>query len=70
MKLSVSLPVEDVKFIDEYARMHARSRSGAVQAAIHTLRQVGLADAYEDAWEEWDTSGEGELWERPTGDGL
>ncbi len=70
MKLSVSLPDEDVKFLDEYARAHDRSRSGAVRLAIDTLRQGGLADAYKQAWEEWDASGEGELWEQPTADGL
>ncbi len=70
MKLSVSLPDEDVQFLDEYARAHERSRSGAVREAINTLRQGGLADAYEQAWEEWDASGEGELWEQPVGDGL
>ena len=70
MKLSVSLPDEDVRFLDEYARMHARSRSGAVHAAIDTLRQGGLADAYEQAWEEWDASGDGRAWEQPLGDGL
>jgi hypothetical protein len=70
MKLSVSLPEEDVKFLDEYARAHTRSRSGAVHEAIDTLRQVGLADAYEQAWEEWDASGDGELWEQSASDGL
>ena len=70
MKLSVSLPDEDVKFLDEYAKAHARSRSSAVHEAIDTLRQGGLADAYEQAWDEWDASGEGELWEQPAGDGL
>ncbi len=70
MKLSISLPDEDVKFLDEYARAHRRSRSSAVHEAITTLRQNGLADAYEQAWEEWAASGEGELWEQPVGDGL
>jgi hypothetical protein len=59
-----------VKFLDEYAKAHARSRSGVVHEAIDTLRQGGLADAYEQAWAEWDASGEGELWEQSPGDGL
>jgi predicted transcriptional regulator len=70
MKLSVSLPDDDVKFLDEYAKEHARSRSGVVHDAIETLRQGGLGDAYEHAWAEWDTGGDGELWEQPVGDGL
>jgi predicted transcriptional regulator len=70
MKLSISLPEQDVEFLDEYARRHDRSRSGAVHEAIETLRTGVLADAYEQAWEEWDAAGEGELWERASGDGL
>jgi hypothetical protein len=70
MKLSVSLPDEDVKFLDEYAKAHSRSRSGAVHEAIETLRQGGLADAYEQAWDEWDASEDAELWGQPAGDGL
>jgi hypothetical protein len=59
-----------VEFLDEYARRHDRSRSGAVHEAIETLRTGGLADAYEQAWEEWDATGDGELWEQASGDGL
>jgi hypothetical protein len=70
MKLSVSLPEDDVRFLDEYARAHSRSRSGAVHEAVETLRQSGLADAYEQAWGEWDAGEDGELWERPVADGL
>ncbi|MFZ0089117.1 MAG: ribbon-helix-helix domain-containing protein [Solirubrobacteraceae bacterium] len=70
MKLSVSLPDEDVEFLDEYARARAGSRSGAVHEAIDTLRQAGLAEAYEQAWDEWDAGGEAEAWEPAAGDGL
>lgn len=70
VKLSVSLPDEDMRFLDEYAREHARSRSGAVHEAIATLRQGTLADAYEQAFDEWETSGEEQLWERMSEDGL
>jgi predicted transcriptional regulator len=70
MKLSVSLPDEDVRFLDEYAMAHESSRSGAVREAIEALRRGGLADAYQQAWEEWDDSGEAELWERTSSDGL
>jgi predicted transcriptional regulator len=70
MKLSVSLPDEDVKFLDEYAKAHARSRSGAVHEAIATLRRDGLGDAYERAWDEWADGEDAELWEQPAGDGL
>jgi predicted transcriptional regulator len=70
MKLSISLPPEDVQFLDEYARKRDRTRSGAVHEAIDALRKGALADAYEHAWEEWDATGEGELWEQASGDGI
>jgi Arc/MetJ-type ribon-helix-helix transcriptional regulator len=69
MKLSVSLPSEDVEFLDAYARAHAfASRSAVVHAAISSLRQEDLPDAYRDAWAEWEP--DGEAWERAVGDGL
>jgi predicted transcriptional regulator len=70
MKVSVSLPDEDVQFLDEYARRNDRSRSAAVHEAIATLRNGTLADAYEQAWEQWDADGEAELWEQTASDGL
>lgn len=71
MKISVSLPIVDVELLDSYAHAHAfASRSATVQHAIDLLRQVELADAYEEAWDEWDSSGEGERWETVTSDGL
>jgi Arc/MetJ-type ribon-helix-helix transcriptional regulator len=70
MKISVSLSEEDVRFIDEYARRRDRSRSAAMHEAIVSLRDHGLAGAYAEAWAEWDSSDEHELWESTTGDGL
>jgi Arc/MetJ-type ribon-helix-helix transcriptional regulator len=69
MKLSVSLPDEDVAFLDAYAKAHAfASRSAVVQAAIGALRHEGLSDAYRDAWAEWVP--EGEVWEAADRDRL
>jgi Arc/MetJ-type ribon-helix-helix transcriptional regulator len=71
MKLSVSLPDEDVEFLDEYAKgLGIASRSAVVQRAIRLLRASGLAPAYAAAWEEWDASGETEAWNSVVGDGL
>jgi len=70
MKLSISLPAEDVQFLDEYARQRDRSRSGAVHEAIDTLRTQSLADADEQAWQQWDADGEHEQWNRASADGL
>ena len=71
MKISVSLPEEDVEFLDEYARSPGiGSRSAVVQRAVRLLRASGLGPAYAKAWEEWATSGEAEAWESVVGDGL
>jgi Arc/MetJ-type ribon-helix-helix transcriptional regulator len=71
MKVSVSLAGEDVEFLDAYAEAHAfASRSAVVKQAIRALRLGELPDAYGQAWEEWETAGEGELWEQAAGDGL
>ena len=64
MKVSLSIPNVDVEFLDSYAHGHGiESRSAAVQRAIALLRASELGDAYELAWQEWDESGEAELWE-------
>jgi len=71
MKLSISLPDEDVAVLDEYARASGlRSRSAAVQQAIRLLRHPDLEDDYAAAWEEWESSGERAAWETTTADGL
>ena len=44
MKLSVSLPAEDVEFLDQYARsLGARSRSAVIRRAVRLLRASELA---------------------------
>ncbi|MEY7971620.1 ribbon-helix-helix domain-containing protein [Saccharomonospora xinjiangensis] len=71
MKVSVSLPSEDVEFLDEYARQHRiGSRSAALHHAVELLKAARLGDAYAEAWQEWESSGEAEQWEQTTADGL
>jgi Arc/MetJ-type ribon-helix-helix transcriptional regulator len=71
MKLSVSLPDEDVEFLDQYGRrVGAPSRSAVVQRAVRLLRASELGQDYAGAWEEWDHGGESELWESVIGDGI
>jgi Arc/MetJ-type ribon-helix-helix transcriptional regulator len=71
MKVSVSLPGEDVQFLDEYAKEQGlESRSAALHRAVRLLRTAELAGAYEAAWEEWAAADDGTLWESTTGDGL
>jgi Arc/MetJ-type ribon-helix-helix transcriptional regulator len=71
MKLSVSLPEDDVAFVDDHARRRGTSsRSSVVHRAIELLRVTELADAYEAAWDEWDASEDAQLWEQTVGDGI
>jgi Arc/MetJ-type ribon-helix-helix transcriptional regulator len=71
MKLSVSLPEEDVEFLDAYAReQHIESRSAVLHRAIRLLRSTGLADDYTDAWLEWSASDEAAAWDSTARDGL
>ena len=71
MKLSVSLPDDDVATLDEHARRTGLpSRSAAVHQAIRLLRRSSLEEDYAAAWEDWDRSGERELWEAAAKDGL
>jgi Arc/MetJ-type ribon-helix-helix transcriptional regulator len=71
VKLSVSLPVEDVATLDAYVLASgAPTRSAAVQQAIKLLRQVALEDDYTQAWQEWAESGDAATWEATVDDGL
>lgn len=71
MKLSVSLPEEDVAFLDaRVARERAASRSGALHEAVRLLRRADLEAEYAEAFAEWASSGEGEVWDVAAADGL
>lgn len=71
MKVSVSLPTEDVEFLDAYAASKGfPSRSAALHRAVALLRSRQLGGAYEHAWREWESSGEADAWESTTADGL
>jgi Arc/MetJ-type ribon-helix-helix transcriptional regulator len=69
MKVSVSLPDEDVAFLDDYARSRGDSRSAALHRAVRLLRERGLGAEYAAAWEEWHEVG-GSAWEQTIADGL
>lgn len=70
MKLSVSLPDDDVEFVDKYAAEHGvESRSGVVQRAVALLRTTELGNDYAAAWVEWEST-EAEVWDSATADGL
>ncbi|MBM4408324.1 MAG: ribbon-helix-helix protein, CopG family [Chloroflexi bacterium] len=71
MKVSVSLPGDDVEFLDAYAREQGLdSRSAAVHRAIRALRTAELTSAYEGAWDEWAETSEAAAWDTTARDGL
>lgn len=71
MKVSVSLPTEDLRFLDDYVRTHGfASRSAVVHEAIKRLAAARLPDAYEAAWTEWHTDGSAVEWDGTAADGL
>jgi Arc/MetJ-type ribon-helix-helix transcriptional regulator len=71
MKLSVSLPDEDVAILDEFARTAGlRSRSAALHHAVRMLRLPDLEQDYEAAWQEWEASGEQAAWSATATDGI
>ena len=69
--MSVSLPDEDVEFLDAYALAQGvDSRSAVLHRAVRLLRASELTDSYEEAWEEWDSSSDAALWASTAGDGV
>jgi Arc/MetJ-type ribon-helix-helix transcriptional regulator len=71
MKVSVSLPDDDVEFLDSYAQTQgAQSRSAVLHQAVGLLRAAQLADAYEQAWDSWASSDDATAWETVAADGL
>lgn len=71
VKLSVSLSQSEVEALDKYAHAAGlKSRSAAIQQAIRLLGDPELQAAYEAAWQEWDASGDADMWESATADGL
>ncbi len=70
MKLSISLPAEEIAFLDGYARSQGiKSRSGVIRAALRQLRMSELVDDYASAWTESDDKDD-RLWGRSSSDGL
>ena len=66
MKLSVSLPDDEVNFLDRYSELHGvGSRSAVLLKAIRLLRISELGSAYA----EWDDD-DGQSWESTSGDGI
>lgn len=71
MKLSVSLPDEDVALLEEFARATGLpSRSAALHHAVGLLRLPELERDYEAAWDDWEASGDHATWEAAAADGI
>jgi len=71
MKVSLSLPPDDVQYLDEQASSgRFPSRSAAVASAIQAMRYQELTDSYTEAFDEWADSGEAALWDSTAADGL
>lgn len=66
----MSLPQEDVAFVDEYAARKGLSGSAAIHVAVQLLRESTLEEDYLEAWDEWHASEDADLWRRMAGDSL
>ncbi|RZV43610.1 MAG: antitoxin [Acidimicrobiales bacterium] len=70
MKVSVSIPDEDVEFLDNYTKTHKiESRSAALHRAIRLLRASELGDAYAAAFTEWADDSTNDAWGSVLADG-
>jgi Arc/MetJ-type ribon-helix-helix transcriptional regulator len=71
VKLSVSLPEEDVAFLDAFGRQHGvPSRSATLHRAVRLLQASQLEAAYEAAFDDWEAGGDAAAWAATVTDGL
>jgi Arc/MetJ-type ribon-helix-helix transcriptional regulator len=71
MKVSVSLPDQDVEFLDTYASSQGfKSCSAVVRKAVRLLQASELGPAYQDAWGEWTSGDDGDAWDSSASDSL
>lgn len=67
MKISVSLPDEDVQFLDARG---AGNRSAVLHEAVDLLRRNYLSELYAAAADEWESSEDARLWDNTAADGI
>ncbi|MGA4508427.1 CopG family ribbon-helix-helix protein [Propionibacteriaceae bacterium G1746] len=71
IKLSVSLSDDELAALDKYVQAAGLpSRSAGIQHAIKLLGDADLDTDYEEAFQEWEESGEGSVWDSTASDGL
>ncbi len=69
MKISISLPDDDVLFLDAYAKSQGiSSRSAVMHRAVVALKTSHLGNDYADAWQQWADS-DGKIWDAMLSDG-
>ncbi|GAA3922008.1 ribbon-helix-helix domain-containing protein [Microbacterium invictum] len=70
-KVSLSLSEKDVAFLDgEALEGRFPTRSAAVQEAVRLLRESRLADAYAEAYGEWNDDADVTAWDATAADGI
>lgn len=71
VKISISIPNDDVAFLDTLAQGDRYgSRSAVILRAVRLLRAAELGDAYEQAWSEWTIDESASDWSAVASDGL
>ena len=69
MKVSVSIPDEDIEYLDNYVKAHRfASRSAALRRAIRLLRASELTESYAAAFAEWSDDPDSGAWDTATMD--
>ncbi len=69
MKVSVSVPDEDIEFLDNYVKTHQfASRSAAMRRAIRLLRASELFESYAAAFAEWSDDPGSDAWDAASAD--
>jgi predicted transcriptional regulator len=69
-KLSISLPDDDLRFLDALAASFDGNRSAAVHEVIRTAREVRAAGEYAAAFADWSSSDVEVDWEATMADGI
>src|SRR5829696_6195529 len=69
MKVSVSIPDEDARFLDDDATARRPEPLNRRATSLGLLRAAGLRDDYVAAWTEWGDA-EAEAWEVTVADGT
>jgi Arc/MetJ-type ribon-helix-helix transcriptional regulator len=63
MKITIDLPQDDLSFLDAYAKRQGyQTRSDVLHRAVALLATTELSPDYESAWNDWNRSGEADVW--------